>query len=380
MKEFWQQCIEYLSDGLAPEQIKQWILPLKPIGFNDDETEFHISAPSILKQSWATEYYAPKIQQLIKNRFNHDVIVKVLIKKPTSTPVTTSVEPISSSSAEQEAAELPELMTAPTSSVTTVDAHEPIAEPEIISGIEVSIENEDDTVVVTPPSISKQETKPLSTGRLQVNTPNLEVVVKESYKFTNLNPYLTFENLVVGKSNEMAHASAENVVRHVGQKGYNPLFIYGSSGLGKTHLMHAIGNELFNKYGYERMRYIHAETYYTDFVKRMRNGELVDYRMQDMQEYEQLDLLLIDDIQFFTKKGSTQKEFFYLFDAMINKNKQVVISSDTYPRELEEMDSRLITRFNSGLVIAIEPPELEMRVAILLKKADTHYSHLTLTD
>lgn len=377
MIEFWQQCIEQLSKGLPPAQIKQWIMPLKPVGFNEDETEFHISAPSVLKQNWAKQYYAPVIQKLIKDNFNHEVKVVVLIQKE-GVSVPTSVS--SPGSGVASTATIPtEHGQNPVVEQVSSTREEPEALPSdsIVGGIQVTIEEEDD-FSPEQPVITAPKTKPVTKKEppkdMFINQGVLEVPddQKATYEATNLNPNLTFANLVVGHSNELAHATAEYVVRNLGKVGYNPLFLYGSTGLGKTHLMHAIGNELFKTGRIKRARYIHANDYYTDMATKMRKGELLDFRTQDMKEYANLDVLLIDDIQFFRNKKHTQQEFFYLYDTMVRKGKQVVISSDTYPRELAEIEERLISRFNSGLTIQIEPPELEMRVAILMKKAENN--------
>ena len=149
-------------------------------------------------------------------------------------------------------------------------------------------------------------------------------------------------------------------------KGYNPLFLYGGVGLGKSHLIHAIGNYLIQTNPNARVRYIHAEAYVSDVVRAYQRKSFDEFK----RYYHSLDLLLIDDIQFFAGKQRTQEEFFYAFEALIAAQKQIIITSDTYPTELGEINPRLLTRFASGLTVAIEPPELEMRVAILMKKAE----------
>jgi len=146
---------------------------------------------------------------------------------------------------------------------------------------------------------------------------------------------------------------------------YNPLFFYGGVGLGKTHLIHAIGNQVLQDQPNAKIRYIHAEQYVRDVVTAYQRKGFDDFK----HYYHSLDMLLIDDIQFFGGKSRTQEEFFYAFEALIAAKKQIIITSDTYPKEITGMDDRLISRFDSGLTVAIEPPELEMRVAILLKKA-----------
>jgi chromosomal replication initiator protein len=186
-----------------------------------------------------------------------------------------------------------------------------------------------------------------------------------------LNRGFTFESFVTGKANQLARAAAIQVAENPGVS-YNPLFIYGGVGLGKTHLVHAIGNHLAEQRPQARMRYIHAEQYVSDVVRSVRQRSFDDFK----RYYHSLDLLLIDDIQFFSNKDRTQEEFFYAFNALVDAHKQIVITCDTYPKEISGMEERLISRFGWGLTVAIEPPELEMRVAIVLKKAELEASAL----
>lgn len=182
---------------------------------------------------------------------------------------------------------------------------------------------------------------------------------------SRLNPAFTFETFVTGKANELARAAATQVAERPGT-AYNPLFIYGGVGLGKTHLIQAIGNALHARAPESKIRYIHAEQYVSDVVRAYQHKAFDDFK----RYYHSLDLLLIDDIQFFSGKSRTQEEFFYAFNALIESHKQVVITCDTYPKEISGIENRLISRFGWGLTVAVEPPELEMRVAILLKKAE----------
>ncbi|MGH8688731.1 MAG: chromosomal replication initiator protein DnaA [Burkholderiales bacterium] len=180
-----------------------------------------------------------------------------------------------------------------------------------------------------------------------------------------LNRSFTFDSFVTGKANQLARAAAIQVSENPGIS-YNPLFIYGGVGLGKTHLLQAIGNHLAERRPQARIRYTHAEQYVTDVVRAYQQKSFDEFK----RYYHSLDLLLIDDIQFFSNKGRTQEEFFYAFNALVEAHKQIVISCDTYPKEIAGMEERLISRFGWGLTVAIEPPELEMRVAIILKKAE----------
>src|SRR5690348_10991933 len=182
---------------------------------------------------------------------------------------------------------------------------------------------------------------------------------------SRLNRAFSFDSFVTGKANQLARAAAIQVAENPGTS-YNPLFVYGGVGLGKTHLVQAIGNQVADRRPDARIRYIHAEQYVTDVVRAYQQKSFDEFK----RYYHSLDLLLIDDIQFFSNKGRTQEEFFYAFNALVEAHKQIVITCDTYPKEIAGMEERLISRFGWGLTVAIEPPELEMRVAIVLKKAE----------
>lgn len=182
--------------------------------------------------------------------------------------------------------------------------------------------------------------------------------------YGKINPNLTFDNFVIGKANQLAFAAATQVSELPGVS-YNPLFIYGGVGLGKTHLAQAIGNQIKLHKPEAKICYMHAERYVADVVRAYQSNKFEEFK----QYYHSLDILLIDDIQFFAGKNKTQEEFFYAFNTLIDSHKQVVLTSDTFPKEITGLESRLVSRFGWGLTICIEPPELEMRVAILLKKA-----------
>ena len=180
-----------------------------------------------------------------------------------------------------------------------------------------------------------------------------------------LNKDFDFDNFVTGKANQLATAAGRQVAENPGET-YNPLFIYGGVGLGKTHLMHAIGNHVKSLKPDAKVKYLHAERYVHGVVKAYENKSFDSFK----KTYHNLDLLLIDDIQFIAKKNRTQEEFFYAFNSLIENKKQIIITCDSYPKEIIGVDDRLRTRFSWGLTVSIDPPELEMRVAILLKKAE----------
>ncbi|MDG2201917.1 MAG: chromosomal replication initiator protein DnaA [Burkholderiales bacterium] len=187
---------------------------------------------------------------------------------------------------------------------------------------------------------------------------------KKKSRSPQLNRNYNFDSFVTGRGNQLARAAALQVCDNPAN-AYNPLFIYGGVGLGKTHLVQAIGNTIADTLPNAKILYIHAEKYVSDVVSAYQHKSFEQFK----QFYHSLDLLLIDDIQFFAKKARTQEEFFYLFNALMQSEKQVIMTCDTFPKEISGMEDRLVSRFGSGLTVAIEPPELELRVAILLKKA-----------
>ncbi|WP_109427743.1 chromosomal replication initiator protein DnaA [Aggregatibacter kilianii] len=200
------------------------------------------------------------------------------------------------------------------------------------------------------------------------NTPSEEKSSnsnKSTYN-SNLNTKLVFDNFVEGKSNQLARAVAQKVADNPGEQTANPLFLYGGTGLGKTHLLHAIGNGIIANNPDARVVYIHSERFVQQVVTYIRDNKMEEFK----KFYRSLDALLVDDIQFFSDKEKTQEEFFHIFNTLFERGRQIILTSDRYPREIEKIEERLKSRFGWGLTTAIEPPDLETRVAILMKKAD----------
>lgn len=182
--------------------------------------------------------------------------------------------------------------------------------------------------------------------------------------YTPLNPAFTFENLVAGKSNQLARAASLQVAQNIGQ-AYNPLFIYGGVGLGKTHLLHAVGNYVRQHQPLSRVIYLHSERFMADMVSALRHNTIDEFK----QFYRTVDALLIDDIQFFAGKERTQEEFFHTFNTLLEGQRQMILTCDRYPKEIRGLEERLTSRFGWGLTVVIDPPELETRLAILMNKA-----------
>jgi chromosomal replication initiator protein len=211
-------------------------------------------------------------------------------------------------------------------------------------------------------NVNKKTKRSLSVEAIITESPDPKKI--KPVKTNGLNKSFNFDNFVTGKANQLACAAAKQIAEKPGTT-YNPLFVYGGVGLGKTHLMHAIGNHLKSIQPNAKIKYLHAERYVHDVVKAYENKDFDSFK----KNYHSLDLLLIDDIQFIAKKNRTQEEFFYAFNTLIENKKQIIITCDSYPKEIVGVDERLRTRFSWGLTVSIDPPELEMRVAILLKKA-----------
>ena len=330
MKEFWQTCVSRLEQELPPQQISAWIRPLVPLAYDETQAVLRVAAPNRFKLDWVRKNFSHQIEALAAEWFERPV--QVLF-------------------------ELPSQGAAPRMPVAPVRAQQPAQTP--LSGATPS-------GGAPPPAMAAQPAAPApaapSAGAAAVSADAANIV----YERSRLNTDLTFENFVTGKANQLARAAALQVAENPGTS-YNPLFLYGGVGLGKTHLIHAIGNAMVAAGTGVRVRYVHADQYVSDVVKAYQRKAFDDFK----RYYHSLDLLLIDDIQFFSGKNRTQEEFFYAFEAMVAQRKQIIITSDTYPKELSGIDSRLISRFDSGLTVAIEPPELEMRVAILLRKAES---------
>lgn len=346
MNEFWQSCITHLEQDFPPQQISAWIRPLVPLAFDETKAQLRVSAPNRFKLDWVRKNFAQQIEAFATKWFEQPV--QVLFELPVST-----TERSKTSNSNGASAQL-------TDSNNSQNKNE--SSGTTSSGDVGNVYVNTTTSGISQVASAKTEMNPYQAATEAARQIASVTPVDDK---SRLNVDLTFDNFVTGKANQLARAAALQVAENPGTS-YNPLFLYGGVGLGKTHLIHAIGNAMVAAGRGVRVRYVHADQYVSDVVKAYQRKAFDDFK----RYYHSLDLLLIDDIQFFSGKSRTQEEFFYAFEAMVAQRKQIIITSDTYPKELAGIDSRLISRFDSGLTVAIEPPELEMRVAILLRKAE----------
>jgi len=226
-----------------------------------------------------------------------------------------------------------------------------------VQAVHLEVGNRQDREVAAQPPSSRSDRPAASAAAPAENMPR---------PANNLNPLFTFDNFVAGKSNQLAFAACRQVAEKPGLNGHNPLFIYGPTGLGKTHLMHSVGNAVVVNNPNARILYLTSERFVQDFITALQRGLMNDFK----RLYRSLDVLLIDDIQFFAGKGSSQEEFFHTFNALLEGSRQVILTSDKFPKEINALDERLKSRFAWGLTLQVEPPELETRAAILMKKAE----------
>lgn len=309
MSGFWESCLLRFEQELPAQQFNTWIKPLRLEGEESPQEGLRLVAPNTFILKWVRDRYLTRIEDYCRTFF-----------------------------------------AAPVSIALAVGAGKPV----IAAGR---------TESRTPES---SQPSPASTNVNEGTAPPARKSGRPAaYEKTRLIQAFSFDNLVVGKANDLARAAAVQVANNPGG-AYNPLFIYGGAGLGKTHLIHAIGNSILTENPDKVVRYVHAEDYYSDVVRAYQQKSFDSFKRQ----YRSLDVLLLDDVQFFNGKNRSQEEFFFLFNALIEARKQIIITCDTYPKDISGLDDRLVTRFDWGLTVQIEPPELEMRVAILKKKAE----------
>jgi chromosomal replication initiator protein len=314
----WTACLQAFERDLPAQQFATWIRPLACV--REGET-LRVVAPNRFVLQWVRDRYGARIASLATAEAGTPIAVDYAV------------------------ADAPAQDTATTGAPAAAPAAAVPKEPH-------------------PPVDSSSGARSAERPAGALPRPSLALAGRKP-DASSLNPTFDFSSFVSGKANQLARAAALQVADH--PTSYNPLFVYGGVGLGKTHLIQAIGNHILIDNPGAKIRYIHAETYVSDVVRAYQHKAFDEFK----RHYRTLDLLLIDDIQFFGGKSRTQEEFFYLFNTLIEAHKQVVITCDTYPKEITGIEERLISRFGWGLTVALEPPELEMRVAILLAKAQS---------
>jgi len=321
----WQRCVSRLQDELPSQQFNTWIRPLQA---NENGGRLHLYAPNRFIKDFVSDKFGDRITQLV-NEVDDDVARDVVLEIGNGSDAGSPASAVADIGLAQGVS--------PGISGSAVNGRQDAAAQGLVIGTAVRQEG-------TRSRRAEVE------GALQ-HQPNLV----ENYRF---------DNFVEGKSNQLALAAARQVAENPGDS-YNPLFLYGGVGLGKTHLMHAVGNALREQNPGAKIVYLHSERFVADMVKALQLGAITDFK----RYYRSVDALLIDDIQFFAKKDRSQEEFFHTFNALLEGGQQMILTCDRYPKEIDGLEERLKSRFGWGLTVAVEPPELETRVAILMTKA-----------
>jgi len=361
----WPQCLENLRDELPAQQFNMWVRPLKLE--TETQSQIHLIAPNRFVRDWINDKFLQQINNAL-DALTGDLAPEVLItvagqteaSSPSSRPRNSLVEPVRTRQVKRpEPKYQPNEVgaEAPTEALTNFDDSEyslPNSHPDSRGLVPTDLRS---GVIDL---IDQSEFDSAANGGSSERQIQVEGGLRHH---SNLNPDFTFDSFVQGKSNQLALAAARQVADNPGG-GYNPLFLYGGVGLGKTHLMHAVGMEMRKRNPNAKIVYLHSERFVADMVKALQLNAINDFK----RFYRSVDALLIDDIQFFGGKERSQEEFFHTFNALLEGGQQMILTSDRYPREIKGVEERLKSRFGWGLTVAIEPPELETRVAILMRK------------
>lgn len=338
----WLACLEQLAQDLPEQQFNTWIKPLTA-RVAPDFSRITVYAPNRFKLDWVRQQYAGRIASLLENLYGQPVTLELALpERPAAVPATATPQP------------------APGRGVQAAPAAAtmPGAAPAVARG---------GTSPAAAPGQAGEVEPAFAVAAGEAVDPGTALVTGGAGVqgfHSRLNSALTFETLMEGSANRMARSAAMHIADAPGQM-YNPLFIYGGVGLGKTHLVHAVGNRMLRHKPHARVLYVHAEQFVSDVVKAFHRRAFDEFKAY----YHSLDMLLIDDVQSFANKDRTQEEFFNAFEALLARKSHIVMTGDTYPKGLANIHERLVSRFDSGLTVTIEPPELELRVAILLDKA-----------
>lgn len=373
----WERCLSGLREEFPSQQFNTWIRPLRMADCSGELLV--LTAPNRFVKDWVTDKYLAHIRQTFINvsgNLSADVSIDIAGKPMAANgsggflTARNSAMPVRSSPPPVPEPEPP--AAAPVSEpVRQILFNQPetaaAGDTDSAAALMTSFnENRMPDVAPTQAALPLQEVQPELVIEEPRRRKSRKVDVEGGVKHqSNLNPAFTFQAFVQGKSNQLALAAAQQVADNPGG-GYNPLFIYGGVGLGKTHLMHAVGCEMLRRNPNARIVYLHSERFVADMVKALQLNAINDFK----RYYRSVDALLIDDIQFFAGKERSQEEFFHTFNALLEGGQQLILTSDRYPKEISGVEERLKSRFGWGLTVPIEPPELETRVAILMKKAE----------
>jgi chromosomal replication initiator protein len=338
----WQQCMSRLQDELPAQQFNTWIRPLQASQTGQQLTLF---APNRFIKDFVNDKFVPLIQQLLQE-LNSGVALSLTLEIGTG-----------------EEAQLSGQNQSRVLSQTHAVSMAPAVSGYAVSGGNVSELRPAAPLHAIPSVMPNRERFAGGAGSREVLQPRSRAPDEQGQQH-HLVEHYTFDNFVEGKSNQLALAAARQVAENPGES-YNPLFLYGGVGLGKTHLMHAVGNALKQQNPEAKVVYLHSERFVADMVKALQLNAISDFK----RYYRSVDALLIDDIQFFAKKDRSQEEFFHTFNALLEGGQQMILTCDRYPKEIDGLEERLKSRFGWGLTVAVEPPELETRVAILMNKA-----------
>lgn len=333
-KSHWDKCIESLKDELPSQQFNTWIRPLQ---VHAREDGLSIYAPNRFIKDWVKGKFLARIEGILEELSDKPVVLELAVtSEPISTHESHSEQPVAASAN-------------PAKSSSRMDDYSTIGRTAPIR-------------TSSAPRVVTRET----------DRPSMDTIIEGKLRHRGaLNEEYDFDNFVVGKSNQLARAAARQVAENPGY-AYNPLFIYGGVGLGKTHLMHAIGNYLVAQKPGAKVVYLHSETFVATMVTALQLNAINEFK----RFYRSVDALLIDDIQFFAGKERSQEEFFHTFNALLEGGQQIILTCDRFHKEINGLEERLKSRFGWGLTVAVEPPELETRAAILMNKAEQCHVHL----
>lgn len=346
----WEQCTHSLQQELSAQQFNTWIRPLKAVVDDDGSNDFCLLAPNRFVLDWVNDKFIHRINELVTHFFSDAALAP-----PASVTLKVASRPLSAFQQAQNKTRNTHYSDSSRNRDLSSSSSAPLSQ---------ALESPSQAKPMPATSIPAAPPSVHTTANRQQTLAEADVEGGLTHR-TGLNKAFTFDSFVEGKSNQMGLAAAQQVVDNPGGS-YNPLFIYGGVGLGKTHLMHAVGNGMLARNPNAKIVYLHSERFVADMVKALQLNAINDFK----RYYRSVDALLIDDIQFFAGKDRSQEEFFHTFNALLEGNQQIILTCDRYPKVISNLEERLKSRFGWGLTVEVEPPELETRVAILMKRAE----------